>query len=79
MADAGVFERHAIRLLGTPLEAIRMAEDREAFRDLLDRIGQPYAPSFIVEGTTQAQFLRRGAAASGAPRRAGQALRWSET
>jgi carbamoyl-phosphate synthase large subunit len=27
-----------------------MAEDREAFRDLLDRIGQPYAPSFIVEG-----------------------------
>ena len=54
MADAGVFERHAIRLLGTPLEAIRMAEDREAFRDLLDRIGQPYAPSAIVEGATQA-------------------------
>ncbi len=45
LADAGVFERHSIRLLGTPLEAIRMAEDREAFRDLLDRIGQPYAPS----------------------------------
>jgi len=54
MAEAGVFERHAIRLLGTPLEAIRMAEDREAFRDLLDRIGQPYAPSYIVEGATQA-------------------------
>jgi carbamoyl-phosphate synthase large subunit len=54
MAEAGVFDRHAIRLLGTPLEAIRMAEDREAFRDLLDRIGQPYAPSFIVEGTSQA-------------------------
>ena len=30
-----------VKLLGTPLEAIRMAEDREAFRDLLDRIGQP--------------------------------------
>ena len=54
MADAGVFERHDIRLLGTPLEAIRMAEDREAFRDLLDRIGQPYAPSWIVEGATPA-------------------------
>jgi carbamoyl-phosphate synthase large subunit len=52
MADAGVFERHSIRLLGTPLEAIRMAEDREAFRDLLERIGQPYAPSSIVEGAT---------------------------
>ncbi len=45
LARAGVFERHPIRLLGTPLEAIHMAEDREAFRDLLDRIGQPYAPS----------------------------------
>ena len=52
MARAGVFERHPIRLLGTPLEAIHMAEDREAFRDLLDRIDQPYAPSFIVEGAT---------------------------
>ena len=29
-----------------------MAEDREAFRDLLDRLGQPYAPSSIVEGAT---------------------------
>jgi carbamoyl-phosphate synthase large subunit len=60
MADAGVFDRHPIRLLGTPLEAIRMAEDREAFRDLLDRIGQPYAPSFIVEGASQA--VRDGSA-----------------
>ena len=49
LSEAGVFDRYPIRLLGTPLEAIRMAEDREAFRDLLDRIGQPYAPSWIVE------------------------------
>jgi carbamoyl-phosphate synthase large subunit len=55
LADAGVLDRHDVRLLGTPLEAIRMAEDREAFRDLLDRIDQPYAPSFIVEGTTAAE------------------------
>ncbi len=52
LSEAGVFERHAIKLLGTPLEAIRMAEDREAFRDLLDRIHQPYAPSVIVDGAT---------------------------
>ena len=50
LSEAGVLERHNVRLLGTPLEAIRMAEDREAFRDLLDRLGQPYAPSSIVEG-----------------------------
>ncbi|MBA2374461.1 MAG: carbamoyl-phosphate synthase large subunit, partial [Chloroflexi bacterium] len=55
LADTGVLERHGVPLLGTPLEAIRMAEDREAFRDLLDRIDQPYAPSFIVEGGTVAE------------------------
>jgi len=54
LAEAGVLERHGVRLLGTPLEAIRMAEDREAFRDLLDRMGQPYAPSAIVEGPDEA-------------------------
>ncbi|MFI5293299.1 MAG: carbamoyl phosphate synthase large subunit, partial [Candidatus Limnocylindrales bacterium] len=52
LARAGVLERTGVRLLGTPLEAIEMAEDRERFRDLLDRIGQPYPPSEIVEGPT---------------------------
>src|SRR5450830_1889602 len=60
LAEAGVLERHNVRLLGTPLEAIRMAEDREAFRDLLDRIGQPYAPSAIVGGATDGE--RHGSA-----------------
>ena len=55
LANDGVLDRYGVRLLGTPLEAIRMAEDREAFRDLLDRIGQPYAPSAIVEGPTGEQ------------------------
>jgi carbamoyl-phosphate synthase large subunit len=50
LARAGVLDRYDLRLLGTPLEAIETAEDRERFRDLLDRIGQPYAPSRIVEG-----------------------------
>jgi carbamoyl-phosphate synthase large subunit len=53
LSRAGVLERHNVRLLGTPLEAIEMAEDRERFRDLLDRLGQPYAPSWIVEGPTR--------------------------
>ncbi|MFO1539273.1 MAG: carbamoyl-phosphate synthase large subunit [Chloroflexota bacterium] len=57
-ARAGVFERHGTRLLGTPIAAIEMAEDREAFRDLLDRIGQPYAPSVIVEGATEEERRR---------------------
>ncbi len=63
LAEAGVLDRHGVRLLGTPLEAIRMAEDREAFRDLLDRIEQPYAPSAIVEGATDAERLASAQAA----------------
>ena len=63
LAEAGVLERHGVRLLGTPLEAIRMAEDREAFRDLLDRIDQPYAPSAIVEGADEPARLASADAA----------------
>ena len=55
LARAGVLERHGVRLLGTPLRAIEMAEDREQFRDLLDRLEQPYAPSAIVGGATDAE------------------------
>ncbi len=54
LSRAGVLQRHNVRMLGTPLDAIEMAEDRERFRDLLDRLGQPYAPSWIVEGATPA-------------------------
>ena len=36
-----------------------MAEDRERFRALLDRIGQPYAPSWIVEGDDRGRRARR--------------------
>ena len=80
-AKAGIFEKHGVRLLGTPIEAIEMAEDREAFRDLLDRIGQPYAPSVIVEGATDDGA--RGAHAitrsrrSGCPRSSGPRSRWA--
>ena len=63
LAREGVLDRYGVRLLGTPLEAIRMAEDREAFRDLLDRIGQPYAPSAIVAGATGEDRERSSAAA----------------
>jgi carbamoyl-phosphate synthase large subunit len=55
LAARGTLERYNVKLLGTPLQAIEMAEDRERFRDLLDRIGQPYAPSRIVEGKTDGE------------------------
>jgi carbamoyl-phosphate synthase large subunit len=70
LAKAGVLDKYNVRLIGTPLEAIEMAEDRELFRDLLDRIGQPYAPSCIVEGETdeaREQATREALAEIGLP------------
>jgi carbamoyl-phosphate synthase large subunit len=63
LSHAGVLARYNVRLLGTPLRAIEMAEDREQFRDLLDRLAQPYAPSAIVEGATDEERAASTAAA----------------
>ena len=63
LAREGVLERHGTRLLGTPLEAIEMAEDRQAFRTLLDDIGQPYPPSVIVDGDSPRERQERARAA----------------
>src|SRR5207245_2760394 len=45
LAESGVLERYGVRLLGTPLEAIRRAEDREAFKELLLQLGEPVPQS----------------------------------
>jgi carbamoyl-phosphate synthase large subunit len=47
--DAGVLERHGLRVLGTPLAAVRAAEDRGGFRDLVTGIGEPVPESAVVE------------------------------
>src|SRR4029077_15847866 len=45
----GILDRYDVRLLGTPLKSIRMAEDREEFRSLMHAIGEPVPESWIVE------------------------------
>ncbi len=57
LAEAGVLERHDVRLLGTSIETIKTAEDRELFRDLLDRLGEPVAPSEIAETLEEAMAI----------------------
>jgi carbamoyl-phosphate synthase large subunit len=47
--DAGVLDRCGVRVLGTPLEAVRAAEDRGGFRHLVTRIGEPVPESAVVE------------------------------
>ncbi len=57
--DAGVLERYDVRLLGTPLEAIKDAEDRDRFRQLLIDIGEPVPPSATVGSMDEARRVVR--------------------
>jgi carbamoyl-phosphate synthase large subunit len=47
--DAGVLARYGVEVLGTPLAAVRAAEDRGGFRDLVIGIGEPVPESEVVE------------------------------
>jgi carbamoyl-phosphate synthase large subunit len=58
LADAGVLERHNVRLLGTPLKTIRQAEDRDLFKQLLIEIGEPVPDSETVSTLEQAEAVR---------------------
>ena len=57
MADAGLLEKYQVRLLGTPIETIRNAEDRELFRKLLSHIGEPQPPSQSVSSAEEARAV----------------------
>jgi carbamoyl-phosphate synthase large subunit len=60
LEEAGVLDRFNVRLLGTSLDAIREAEDREAFRDLMHTLSEPIAGSEIVTTWEEArQFAER--------------------
>jgi carbamoyl-phosphate synthase large subunit len=57
LADRGILERYEVKLLGTPLEAIRKAEDRELFRALMREIREPVPESFIIESEEQLEKI----------------------
>ncbi|MGG2952338.1 carbamoyl phosphate synthase large subunit [Geobacillus stearothermophilus] len=52
--EAGVLEKYGVRLLGTPIEAIKRGEDREAFRALMHELGEPVPESEIVTSVEEA-------------------------
>jgi carbamoyl-phosphate synthase large subunit len=52
--EAGVLEKYGVRLLGTPIEAVKKAEDRELFRAMLDEIGEPTPKSLVVTNMQEA-------------------------
>ncbi len=52
--EAGVLERYGVRVLGTPLEAVRDAEDRERFKRRMIAIGEPVPPSRTANTVAEA-------------------------
>jgi carbamoyl-phosphate synthase large subunit len=54
LADAGVLDKYDVKMLGTPLAAIRKAEDREAFKQLLIEIGEPVPESVTAHTVGEA-------------------------
>ena len=49
LAEAGVLEKFNVELLGTSIDAIKKAEDRELFKETMQKIGEPIPESTIVE------------------------------
>jgi carbamoyl-phosphate synthase large subunit len=52
LADAGVLDKYNVRLLGTPLESIKQAEERSLFKKLIQDIGEPI-PDSITANTVE--------------------------
>jgi carbamoyl-phosphate synthase large subunit len=64
LADRGVLDKHKVELIGASRDAIRMAEDRELFRNAMDEIGLASPQSAIARTLEEA---RAGQAALGFP------------
>ncbi len=49
LAEKGFFEKAGVRLIGTTARTIKKAEDRLEFKSTMEQIGEPVAPSLVVE------------------------------
>ncbi len=54
LADSGILKKHGVELLGTQPEAIAMSEDRELFKETMQKIGEPIPVSKSVNSVEEA-------------------------
>src|SRR5207253_1002676 len=64
LANAGVLDRHGVRVLGATIDTIRKAEDRQAFKEMLEAMGEPVPVSRVCESIEE---VRDFAALNGLP------------
>lgn len=57
LSDSGILTKYGVRLLGTPLQTIKNAEERSLFKKLLIDIGEPVPPSDTVHSIEEARNL----------------------
>jgi carbamoyl-phosphate synthase large subunit len=61
LANAGVLDRYQVRLLGAGIETIRKAEDRQAFKKMLEDLGEPVPTSQVCESLEDVVAFAAGA------------------
>jgi len=49
LAEKGILDKYGVKLIGTTPETIKKAEDRLEFKETMEKIGEPCAPSLVVE------------------------------
>ena len=59
LADAGILDKYNVKSLGTPIQTIRNAEDRELFKELMAKIGEPTPESATVTSLKEARKVAR--------------------
>ncbi len=48
LAESGFLDEQGVKLIGTTAETIFRAEDRQAFKDTMEKLGEPVAASLVV-------------------------------
>ncbi|MCF6137040.1 carbamoyl-phosphate synthase large subunit [Pseudalkalibacillus berkeleyi] len=60
LSEAGVLEEHGVELLGTNLNSIQKAEDRDLFRTLMNELNEPIPESEIIRSQGEAnEFVKK--------------------
>ena len=59
LEESGFLASHNVKLLGASAETIFKAEDRQAFKDTMESIGEPCAPSEVVKTVEDGEAFAR--------------------
>ncbi|AEH60526.1 carbamoyl-phosphate synthase, large subunit [Methanosalsum zhilinae DSM 4017] len=57
LAELGILDKYGVKLLGTSLDAIRDTEDRELFKQAMERVGEKVARSRAISSIADAEKM----------------------